>query len=79
MTDMGRSKEMSQGMIDLMSDGDFMLAVSNFDHAQTAEEVADVAERIAAAGERHELSVDEMDVAVRMAQVALGDSEQIEA
>ena len=76
---MGRSKEMPQGMIDLMGDGDFMLAVSNLDHAQTVEEVAEVAEQIAAAGERHELSVDEMDVAVRMAQVALSDSEQTEA
>ena len=72
---MARSRELPQGIIDATGDGDFMMAVRAMDFAETEQQVADIADKIADAREKHGLSVDETGVAVRIAQVALSESE----
>ena len=49
-----RTKEVPQGVIDMLQDGDFMLAVSRFESDEKAgEPVEDIAEAVAQARERH--------------------------
>ena len=70
-----RTKEVPQGVIDMLQDGDFMLAVSRFESDEKAGElVEDIAEAVAQARERHELSVEETALAVRLARVAVAGS-----
>lgn len=67
-----RVKELPQGIIDTMQDGDFMMAVGNLEfHADSTDDIDTIAERIAEARERHGLTVDEMGVAVSIARAAL--------
>ncbi len=69
---MVRVKELPQGIIDTMQDGDFMMAVSKLEFpADSSDDIDAIAERVAEARERHGLTVDEMGVAVSIARAAL--------
>ena len=71
---MGRNKEIPQGMVDAMSDERLEAVVRKLDEVKNAQDVADVADKVASIGERWGLDSDEVGVVVRIAQAPIMDS-----